>query len=395
MNRASRSRLAPPPLGRAALLAALAVALSPAGASAQDPAELVEAAIPHDSAISEQYQRVQEVLDKAAAVVPDAPLAPPVAESEPAPAATPAPAPPAPEPPPPKQQYHSETPSNVSVTQQQPSNVNVSIRINSPGDDGPVVQINNAGGTTQVEQIIERAAPPQPEPAAPPTGGDLPDTWEWVWTSACFGGAPGASAAAARPGWSWRWSCGEAGEPGGDDVLAGLPGMPDAGVPDVDEFVAAAGPSFAEISPAAAAAPERPRSRPDLRARTGPLSGGNGRAGPPPARGTPAAQPLVAGASAHAPPAAADRNRHAPRAAAEASPGPGDDGASSNLPPGGGPGLGAATALGSMASILLGIWTAVLATACVLVIPRLRHRRWSGLTRRLTRLPSLRLERPG
>ena len=76
-------------------------------------------------------------------------------------------------------------------------------------------------------------------------------------------------------------------------------------------------------------------------------------------------------------------------------PGPGDDGAASTLPPGGGPALGAATALGSVASILLGIWTAVLATACVLVLPRLRHRRWSGLTWRLTRLPSLRLERPG
>ena len=88
----------PPPLGRAALLAALALALSPSGAAAQDPAELVEAAIPHDSAISEQYQRVQEVLDQAAAAVPDPPLAPPAAESAPAAPPEPAPAPAAPEP---------------------------------------------------------------------------------------------------------------------------------------------------------------------------------------------------------------------------------------------------------------------------------------------------------
>ena len=394
MKRAPRSLLASPPIGRAAVLAALALALSPAGAAAQDPAELVEAAIPHDSAISDQYQRVQEMLDKAAAVVPDQPLAPPVAESEPVAPPPPAPARAAPDPKPPSEQYHSETPAAVNVTQQQPSNVNVSIRINSPGDDGPVVQINNAGGTAVVEQIVERAAP-QPEPAAPVAGGGLPDTWEWVWTSACFGGGPSASAAAAAtPGWSWRWSCDEAGEPAADDVLAGLPRMPDAGVPDVDELIAAAAPSFAAVSPAAAVLSERPRARPDRRARSGPAGGVSGSAGPPPARGAPAARPLVAGAAAHAPPAAATRHRHAVRAA-EARPGPGEDGTPSNLPPGGGPGLGAATALGSVAALLLGIWTAVLVTACVLVLPRLRHRRWSGLTGRLTRLPSLRLERPG
>jgi hypothetical protein len=65
------------------------------------------------------------------------------------------------------------------------------------------------------------------------------------------------------------------------------------------------------------------------------------------------------------------------------------------LPPGESPGLGAATALGSVASLLLGIGLAVLVTASVIVLPRLRHRRWSGLTRRLLRLSSARLERPG
>jgi hypothetical protein len=66
------------------------------------------------------------------------------------------------------------------------------------------------------------------------------------------------------------------------------------------------------------------------------------------------------------------------------------------LPPGGeGPALGASTALGTVASLLLGIWIAVLVTACALVIPRIRRRRWSGHALRLTRLPSARLERPG
>ena len=384
MNRPAPAR----PARRAALLATLALGLAPSSAAAQDPAELVEAAIPHDSAISEQYQRVQEVLDRAAAAIPDAPLAQPAAESEPvAP-----PPPPAPEPPPPKRQYHSETPSNVSVTQQQPSNVNVSIRINSPGDDGPVVQINNAGGTAVVEQVEQIVQRPEaaPAPAAPPAGGDLPDTWEWVWTSACFGGAPRAGAAAATPGWSWRWSCDDEAA-GGDDVVPAFPAMPDPEVPDAGDLIAAVAPAFAVVPQTVA------RERAEKRARSRAPAVKLDAAGPPPAArgGPPAARPPLAGVSAHAPPAAAAvRPSETRRAEARAGPGPGD-GATSNLPPGGGPGLGAATALGSVASILLGIWTAVLATACVLAIPRLRHRWWSGLTGRLTRLPSLRLERPG
>jgi hypothetical protein len=375
---------------RAAVLAALALGLAPSSAVAQDPAELVEAAIPHDSAISEQYQRVQEVLDQAATAIPDTPISQPAAESEPAPP----PPPPAPEPPAPKPQYHSETPSNVSVTQQQPSNVNVSIRINSPGDDGPVVQINNAGGTSVVEQVVQRPEASAPAPAAP-AGGDLPDTWEWVWTSACFGGAPHAGAASAVPGWSWRWSCEEGEKPaGGHDVVPDLPGLPASGVPRADELIAAAAPTFAAVSPFAAP-PERPR--PERRARPAPASADTGGAGPPPAAGRPPpAPPLVAGASAHAPPPlAAHRAPPSPRATVRARPGPGGDGSSSTLPPGSGLGLGAATALSSMATFLLGIWIAVLVTACVLVLPRLRHRRWSGLTWWLTRLPSVRLERPG
>ena len=391
MNPTSRSRTASPPLCRAALLAALALGLGPATAAAQDPAAIVDAAIPHDSAISEQYQRVQEVLDQAAAVVPDTPIAPPAAESAPAPAPKPPAPPPTPEPAPKADQYHSESPSNVSVTQQQPSNVNVSIRINSPGDDGPVVQINNAGGSAVVEQtqqIVDRPAAPQPAPAA---GGDLPDTWEWVWTSACFGGAPTAGAAAApTPGWNWRWSCETDG--GGDgNVATGLGAVPDGIVPDVDEMIAAAVPTFAAAPLTEAAAPERAehrRSRPKRRS-----SDAAGGAGPPPAAGggAPLARPPAA--SANAPPAAAARPRHVVRAQARARPG---DGSTSNLPTGGdGPTLGASSALGGVAALLLGIWTAVLATACLLAVPRLRHRRWSGLTWRLPRLPSTRLERPG
>jgi hypothetical protein len=377
---------------RAAVLAALALGLAPSSAVAQDPAELVEAAIPHDSAISEQYQRVQEVLDQAATAIPDTPISQPAAESEPAPP----PPPPAPEPPAPKPQYHSETPSNVSVTQQQPSNVNVSIRINSPGDDGPVVQINNAGGTTQVEQVVQQP-PAAPEPAAPaaPVGGDLPDTWEWVWTSACFGGAPRAGAATAGPGWNWRWSCGEEGGGAAENVASGIGAVPEGIVPDVDELIAAAAPTFAVAPLTMAAAPQRPRARPDQRRdRRRQSSAPAGGAGPPPAAGGGAPRAGPSPASAHAPPAPVVRAHRAVRAEPRAR--AGDGSASNNLPPGGdGPTLGASTALGGVAALLLGIWTAVLVTACLIVVPRLRHRRWSGLTWRLPRLPSSRLERPG
>ena len=393
MNLTPRSRNAWPPLGRAGLLAALALAVSPSSAAAQDPAAIVEAAIPHDSVISEQYQRVQEVLDQAAAVVPDTPLAQPAAESAPPPAAEPPDPPPPPESAPKPDQYHSETPTNVSVTQEQPSNVNVSIRINSPGDDGPVVQINNAGGSTEVEQVVQRPLS-TPEPAAPPAGGDLPDTWEWVWTSACFGGAPRAGAAAAVPGWSWRWSCDEQGD-GGENLVSGLGVVPDGVVPDVDELIAAATPTFAAAPLTTAAVPERPRARPDRR-RDGVRrsSAAVGGAGQPPAAGggAPRAGPPLA--SAHAPPAAAVRPHRDARAEARAR--PGDGSASNNLPPSGdGPALGASTALGGVAALLLGIWTAVLLTAVVIVVPRLRHRRWSGPIWRLPRLLSARLERPG
>ena len=291
---------------------------------------------------------------------------------------------------PPSEQYHSETPPNVSVTQQQPSNVNVSIRINSPGDDGPVVQINNAGGTAVVEQIVERAAAAsrsRPRRA----GGELPDTWEWVWTSACFGGA---SERGRRDGGDARLELalvvrrGRRRRPT-TTSLAGLPRAARrrrAGRRRADRsrraVVRRRLARRGRLARAATCAPPTAAPGPGLPAASAAA----------PARHPPAARPPRGRSS----PAPRPMRRPPPRRPSAGTPcapprrgrGPGDDGSSSNVPPGGGPGLGAATALGSVASLLLGIWTAVLVTACVLVLPRLRHRRWSGLTGRLTRLPS-------
>jgi hypothetical protein len=364
-----------------ALLAALAVALCAPGAAAQVPevdipADPAAVEIPHESAISEQYQAVEEAVEQAVPAVPE----PPAPEPQP----TPEPAPPAPQP----EQYHSEAPKTVSVTQDQPSNVNVSIRINSPGDDGPVVQINNAGGSAVVEQVVEAV---QGKPQGSPGGraespGALPDNWEWTWTSACFGGA--ARAAAAVPGWTWRWSCDAEkeegkGPPGLEDLV---PAAPDAFVDDI--LASVPGPAIGFTSPEASRA--APAARSERRRApavvVAPAVGSSGGGGPPLAR------PLLT-ATAAVPAAVAEQVRHVVRAATARARPPGSD--TLLTTPGGGPAVGAGNALGAVASLLLGIWIAVLITAIVLVVPRLRRRRRSGPAWRLKRQLSPRLERPG
>ena len=225
----------------AAAAAASALALFAPAAGAQVPSiELpplpdvagINAAAP-DSAISGQYHEIAAAVEKA---LPPVPAAAPVV----APPAAPPPAPkPAAEYHPKAPQYHSEAVPDVSVTQTQPSNVNVSIRINSPGDDGPVVQVNGAGADVVTNVVNHITDAPDPGPADSGVSG-LPDDWTWIWTSACFGGgasAPaGAAAASGGPQWDWQWSCDQ-------DVPAGvsMPG-PDTfpGLGPISDPVAAA-----------------------------------------------------------------------------------------------------------------------------------------------------------
>ena len=389
----------------AALAAALGLAVLAPAAVAQDPAAMLEAmpavpANPPESVVSEQYREIEVVVREALPATPVAkPAAPPVAPAAP-------PEAPKPEYQPEREQYHSEQAPDVTVTQRNPQNVNVSIRINSPGDEGPVTQTNNA----VVVPTPAKAEPPSASPGGAAAGGGtplapetaaggMPDTWEWVWTSACFGGDGGGPAAAtASARWVWRWSCGAdapaalapnlaegVGALPGADALASWPSMP-AAPPEVAELLA---PLAGEPPPAARPDPERGRS--------GDAAGPARRERPPPAsgsilaldRGAPIAVspgPAVAAtrAAPHARPVAQARPRDAGRAAGLSLPSGAD-----------GPAAGPASGFGGAASLLLAGWIAVLVSALGLVLPRLWLRRWTGPAWRLPWPRGPRLERPG
>ncbi|HET9739298.1 MAG TPA: hypothetical protein VFP78_14375 [Solirubrobacteraceae bacterium] len=387
----------------AAVAAALGLAVLAPAATAQDPAAMLEGmpqapANPPESVISDQYREIETVVTEALPAAPPAePAAPPPAPPEPAAA-------PEPEYHPEPKRYHSETPSQVTVTQANPQNVNVSIRINSPGDDGPVTQINNTGSVSVPASppASERPTAPEPRPSAAAEAPPGPDSWEWIWTSACFGGAPGGGAPVATTSsrWVWRWSCGdtplptvaegvgeiaeELGAVLGPGDAAGLPAMPAGDL--AGEFLSPL--AGGEPRPAR---PARPEARRSAQA-AGPLT----RERPPPAAGpAPAADGgfLTAGAS---PPAIRAVDAAPPPARPKAQAQPRDD-TGSITPSGDGGGLAAGTANGSGGgtSLLLAGWLAVLATALGLVLPRLWLRRWSGPAWRIPWPRASRLERPG
>ena len=265
----------------------------------------------------------------------------------------------------------------MSVTQTQPENVNVSIRINSPGDDGPVVQVNGAGADVVTNVVNHIADPPDPAaqaPAAPPASA-LPDSWTWVWTSACFGGvrrrAPAAAAATA--GWNWQWSCARGRPPAGAPLPGpdAFPGMSPGDLPGLADL-----PALADGPLAAAALPEQAVAG-ESRAHPRPERAAAVKHRPPPTGPPPAAGGLLGAgpspARSRSPRSRSPRTPAARRAtSSRRSARPARD-ADSNLPSGaGGPSAGAATAaLGAAMSLLLGTWTAVLVCALALVVPRI------------------------
>ena len=124
------------------------------------------------------------------------------------------------------------TPDPAAATQVQPANVNVVIRIDSPGDNGAVEQVNTAVVATgtqpaapspeqyqptpaqyqppQAPSQPSAATPASPAPAAPEAG------WTWTWT--CGGAVtdvlPTGGSASYLPEnwtWNWNWNCGDPG----------------------------------------------------------------------------------------------------------------------------------------------------------------------------------------
>jgi hypothetical protein len=126
----------------------------------------------------------------------------------------------------PKPSTVSTTPVAPPVPSPASANVNVSVRIDSPGDNGPVSQANVTGGA--VAPLSTASAPGQtpvtpppgnttqsPAPApAPRTTSGASDTWYWSWD--CLGTAPISAISPAGSGtgsfptsWTWIWNCGD------------------------------------------------------------------------------------------------------------------------------------------------------------------------------------------
>jgi hypothetical protein len=127
--------------------------------------------------------------------------------------------------------------SPAGAVQASPTNVNVSVRIGSPGDNGPVTQLNvvaavgtapsATGSGTSATPATTTAAPsttsggahastpaPQPAAASSSSAQDDPDTWTWQWN--CLSKpdlsvipVAGSTTGSVPRNWTWIWNCGE------------------------------------------------------------------------------------------------------------------------------------------------------------------------------------------
>ena len=95
-----------------------------------------------------------------------------------------------------------DAPPSPEVTQTAPTNVNVSVRVNSPGDNGSVEQVNNAASITETAPQYQPDAPQYQEPipaADAPTAESAPQP-----------ASSGPASSAEGWGWNWEWNCGDA-----------------------------------------------------------------------------------------------------------------------------------------------------------------------------------------
>jgi len=120
----------------------------------------------------------------------------------------------------------SVTPTQSPAPAPGSANINVSVRIDSPGDNGPVAQVNVTNGSvaplaTSPEPVnapsntaVGDAAKTPATTSSPQTSSGNPDTWYWNWD--CLGTAPisaispGGSGTGSFPtSWTWIWNCGD------------------------------------------------------------------------------------------------------------------------------------------------------------------------------------------
>lgn len=125
-----------------------------------------------------------------------------------------------------------DAPPTPDVVQTAPTNVNISVRIDSPGDNGSVEQVNVATATgagpatetapqyqpdpPQYQQPIPAPATPAADPA-PQTPAAEPaqpaDGWTWNWNWNCGDAIPEIplppEVGTQNWTWNWDWDCGE------------------------------------------------------------------------------------------------------------------------------------------------------------------------------------------
>jgi hypothetical protein len=181
------------------LAEATTAVLDEAGLTELDPLTAVDPPIALP-AVPAQTTAAEPVTAGAVAAPPPAPAA--EAPVEAAPAVSPTP----------------DAPPVPGVEQTAPTNVNVSIRVDSPGDNGSVEQVN-AAAATGAGSATETAPQYQPEP--PQYQQPIPDSP--TPTAAPAPQAPASETATGAEGWSWNWewNCG--------DAIPEIPVPPDVG----------------------------------------------------------------------------------------------------------------------------------------------------------------------
>ncbi len=118
--------------------------------------------------------------------------------------------------------------ASAGALQSTATNVNVSVRIGSPGDNGPVTQVNVAsavtGGGATEPAATTPAAPKAPtgSTASPPVSASTPlptstaqdpGTWSWQWDCVSAPDLTAISGIGSANGsmptnWTWIWNCG-------------------------------------------------------------------------------------------------------------------------------------------------------------------------------------------